>query len=100
MHALGVKKFKYLLILLNILNIFDAALTRYWIQTEQCYELNPLFQCVAKDPFYFWLFKILLVILGSYILYKQREHFFAQLGTIVVTCVYLSIIIYHVWYII
>lgn len=98
MPVQNVKKFKLFVVLLNILNIADGLLTQYWLSTGKCYEFNPFMALFSNDPICFWVVKLTLVGVLSAFLYKYVERFMARLGIIVLTIVYFSIVVYHIWY--
>ena len=79
-----------------VLNGLDAILTMLWVYSGQATEANPLMaNLLNSHPVLFVLVKILLVGLGSLVLYKRREHQFAAVGIVGLFIVYYGILIYH-----
>ena len=57
-----------------ILNVFDAGMTIYWILSGNATEANPMMETlVAYGPFPLMAGKLLLVSLGSFVLWRFRR---------------------------
>ena len=66
--------FLLLVVLLNILNSFDAGLTIYWVTNDIAEEANPLMEILLdSSPWLFASVKITLVMLGSFLLYRHKD---------------------------
>jgi len=88
--------FLHLIVLLNILNAFDASLTVYWVTNSIAEEANPLMEfLLALSPWLFASVKITLVALGSYLLYAHRSSRVSWLATCCCLLVYVWLMTVH-----
>lgn|SRR5690554_265615 len=92
----------YLSIVIAFFNIFDAWITNYGMMNDFIQELNPLMNMIiAKSPLLFLFAKTLLsllVILMSYIVYKQSHEKFKRIYSLTLYSVcflYFSIFLVH-----
>ena len=66
------------------------------ISSGQASEANPLMAgLVHSEPVFFALVKILLVSLGSYLLWRLRQRAFAVCAIFVAFMVYYFLLLYH-----
>ena len=93
------KHFKWLRSIIGvvfILNVIDGVLTLVWIFTEKAEEANPLMAgLIDLHPVLFITGKMLLVLLGSLLLWKLRERPVAVISIFMVFMVYYFILLYH-----
>lgn len=79
-----------------VLNGIDAVMTVLWIQSGLAIEANPLVaQWVNSQPVVFAAGKLLLVSLGSWLLWKRRREPLAVIGIFTVFLVYYGILLIH-----
>ena len=79
-----------------ILNVIDGVLTLFWIFTERAEEANPLMaELINLHPVLFITGKMLLVLLGSLLLWKLRERPVAVIAIFGVFLVYYFVLLYH-----
>src|SRR5262245_58648559 len=76
-----------------ILNLLDAIFTLVWISTGAATEANPIMAEVAHDPGLFVTIKLLLVGLGSLLLWRNRKRGGAVVGIFVVFLVYYFVLL-------
>lgn len=88
--------FGLLAVLLNILNILDSSLTMYWVSNNIAEEANPLMDyLISQSPWLFVSTKIVLVGLGTCLLYRYRESRASWSALACCLAVYLWIMIIH-----
>ena len=79
-----------------ILNVIDGVLTLFWVFTEKAEEANPLMaELINLHPVLFITGKMLLVLLGSLLLWKLRERPVAVISIFFVFMVYYFVLLYH-----
>ncbi len=79
-----------------ILNVIDGVLTLFWVFTEKAEEANPLMAALINiNPVLFITGKMLLVLLGSLLLWNLRERPVAVISIFMVFLVYYFILLYH-----
>jgi hypothetical protein len=79
-----------------VLNVLDAIFTLLWVQTGLANEANVLLQdLVSNHTVLFMVVKLVLVSLGSILLWRYRKHPFAVAGLFLVFLAYYSILLYH-----
>lgn len=83
---------------LLVLNVLDAILTIAVISSGQADEANPLMAgLVHREPVFFAFVKILLVSLGSYLLWQLRQRAFAVCAIFVAFLAYYFVLLYHLY---
>jgi len=81
---------------LLVLNVLDAILTIAVISSGQATEANPLMaDLVHSEPLFFVFVKILLVSLGSYLLWQLRQRAWAVCAIFVAFMTYYFVLLYH-----
>ena len=79
-----------------ILNVIDGILTLVWVFTEQAEEANPLMaELIDLNPVLFITGKMLLVLLGSALLWRLRDRPGAVVAVFMIFLVYYFILLYH-----
>ena len=79
-----------------VLNVLDAIFTVIWISSGLATEANPMMADVAHtDPGLFVTVKLLLVGLGSFLLWQQRKRPGAVIGIFIVFLAYYFVVLYH-----
>jgi hypothetical protein len=78
-----------------ILNVVDAVFTVIWISAGLATEANPMMTVVHDDPYLFVTVKLMLVGLGSYLLWQQRKRPGAVVGIFIVFLAYYFVVLYH-----
>jgi len=82
-----------------VLNLFDAIFTLLWVYAGLATEANPLIADVLRDsPILFALVKVVLVGLGSLLLWRNRDRPLAVIGIFVAFLAYYLVFLYHVGY--
>jgi hypothetical protein len=83
---------------LLVLNVLDAIWTIAEIASGRASEANPLMAGLAhSEPVLFAFVKILLVSLGSYILWQHRQKATAVCAIFVAFMVYYCLLLYHLF---
>jgi len=83
-----------------VLNLLDAMLTLFWVWAGVAKEANELMaEWVVRSPLIFVSAKIGLVSLGTWILWRRRDHASAVIGIFGVFLVYYWILAIHFDYI-
>lgn len=81
---------------LLVLNVLDAILTIAVISSGQASEANPLMAgLVHSEPVFFAFVKILLVSLGSCLLWRLRQRASAVCAIFVAFLAYYFVLLYH-----
>jgi hypothetical protein len=81
---------------LLVLNVLDAILTIAEIASGRASEANPLMAgLVQSEPVCFAFVKILLVSLGSYLLWQRRQRASAVCAIFVAFLAYYFLLLYH-----
>jgi len=79
-----------------VLNAIDAVLTVLWVRTGLAIEGNPLLaDLVLNRPVAFVLFKMTLVSLGTWILWRRRNQPLAVIGIFMLFMVYDWLLLVH-----
>lgn len=89
--------YEILLVLIIIFNLVDISVTSTVVSLGLAYEVNPFME-VALDwgiP-YFIVIKLLIIVLGCYLLWKRRDKAFAKAGIITCFLVYLSLMLHFI----
>jgi hypothetical protein len=80
-----------------VLNLLDATFTILWVAAGLAREANPLFEeLVRRDPVTFATAKLVLVALGSLLLWRLRHRPLAVIAIFVSFLAYYLILLYHV----
>ena len=81
---------------LLVLNVLDAILTIAEVTSGRATEANPLMAgLVHSEPVFFAFVKILLVSLGSYLLWRFRQRASAVCAIFVAFMAYYFVLLYH-----
>lgn len=79
-----------------LLNLLDLFFTLVWVGSGHAEEANVLLHALVREhPVTFVATKISLVSLGSFLLWKRREHPLAVCGIVLIFLVYYIILLYH-----
>ena len=79
-----------------VLNVLDAIFTLIWIQAGLADEANVLLQdLVSNHTILFMVVKLVLVSLGSFLLWRCRKQPLAVVGLFFVFLAYYYILLYH-----
>ena len=79
-----------------VLNVLDAIITLYWVETRQATEANPLMERVMlAHPVLFVVVKVGMVALGTALLWRLRKRRTAVVGIFVAFLVYYFVLLYH-----
>jgi len=93
------KEFRWLrviVVLIIVLNILDAIFTLFWVNAGLAKEANVLMRyLVHNHPFAFVAVKFSLVLLGTYILWRNRFNRMAVLGMFVIFIIYYALLLHH-----
>ena len=82
-----------------VLNLLDAILTLFWVRADLAVEANTLVnELVNEHAVAFVLVKLLLVGMGSWLLWQQRRSPVAVVGIFVAFLAYYWILLYHLQY--
>ena len=85
-----------LVISLLVLNLLDAGFTLFWVQTGHATEANALMRdLVLAHPVRFVLVKLVLVSLGSILLWRYRRRPAAVIAIFFAFLVYYFLLLYH-----
>jgi len=85
-----------MIFLVFLLNAADAVFTVYWIVGAETWETNPLMDLLLGiHPVVFTAVKLLLVALGSYLLWRYRRQRAAVIGIFALFIVYYWLLIVH-----
>lgn len=86
----------WIMVSIFTLNIADGIMTIYWIYNDKAVEWNPLLvRLVNEEPVKFMMVKILLVFLGSFLLWKLRKNAMAVVSLFLMFLVYYYLLLYH-----
>ncbi len=78
------------------LNLLDAGFTVLWVSLGLAREANPLLRhLIAESPLLFVSIKVLLVALGSWLLWRHRRRPLATVAIFLAFLAYYWILIYH-----
>lgn len=79
-----------------VLNVLDAIITLYWVETRQATEANPLMERVMlAHPVLFVVVKVGMVAVGTTLLWRLRKRRTAVVGIFVAFLVYYFVLLYH-----
>lgn len=79
-----------------VLNLFDGAFTIYWVFTGMAVEANPFMaELINKSPVLFIVGKLSLVFLGSFLLWRRRNHRMSVIAIFLIFLLYYFVLIYH-----
>jgi hypothetical protein len=80
-----------------ILSVVDGVLTIFWVTSNLAEEANPLMdELIMRDPVLFMIVKIVLVSLGTTLLWRLRERPLAVAGIFGCFLIYCTIFIHHI----
>jgi hypothetical protein len=95
--GLRVTPLKVVVASILVMNLVDAAFTIGWTSAGLATEANPLLDDVlARSPVLFMIAKLALVSLGIFLLFRLRRRRLALAGLVACSCVYASLLVYHV----
>lgn len=87
---------KVIIGLVFLLNAADAVFTVYWVVGGDSWETNPLMELLLGiHPVIFVSVKLLLVALGSWLLWRYRRQRVAVIGLFCLFIVYYWLLIIH-----
>jgi hypothetical protein len=79
-----------------VLNVLDAIFTLFWVHAGLAKEANVLLQdLVSNHTVLFMVMKLILVSLGSFLLWRYRRQPLAVIGLFFVFMVYYYLLLYH-----
>jgi len=79
-----------------VLNVADAVLTLHWIFGGHAAEANPLMdRLIHMDPTVFMTTKLMLVALGSVLLWRLRERRAAVFAIFALFLTYYFLLLWH-----
>jgi hypothetical protein len=82
-----------------VLNLLDALFTLVWVRAGLAVEANSLMRdLVENNAFLFVATKLVLVSLGSLLLWRQRTHPIAVVAIFGVFLAYYLVLLYHLQY--
>jgi hypothetical protein len=82
-----------------LLNLFDALFTLYWVRSGHATEANHLLaELVEKHAVVFVAVKTSLVSAGSWLLWHKRDRAFAVISIFVVFLAYYVVLLMHLQY--
>jgi hypothetical protein len=82
-----------------VLNLIDAVLTLLWVRLGLAREANALVRdLVEQHALAFVLVKLALVGLGSWLLWRRREHPLAVIGIFAAFLAYYAVLLLHLRY--
>ena len=77
----------------------DAAFTLVWVRAGRAEEANVLLrELVIDHPVWFVAVKLALVCLGSFLLWRLRNHTAAVIGIFVAFLAYYLVLLYHLYF--
>jgi len=90
------EQLKTVIFAIFVLNVLDGILTIVGVTTGTAVEANPLMaNLISYHPVLFMLCKLVLVFLGSVILWRSRHNIMAAFCIFLLFFVYYAIIIYQ-----
>lgn len=79
-----------------VLNAIDAALTIVWVSSGEAREANPIMRgYFAHGAVPFAAVKLVLVSLGTFLLWRHRRRPLAVVGIFVALLTYYYVLLYH-----
>ena len=89
--------FKFFLISIFVMNIFDACFTLLWVDARLAIELNPLMNwLIEQSPGAFLFIKIFLVTLALMLIFKNRHKLISRALIVPVFAVYAWVSMIHI----
>lgn len=89
---------KWVLGIIFLLNAIDGVLTVFWVLSGNASEANPLMDhLIAVNPVVFMVVKLVLVALGSYLLWRVRHKRAAVVAIFILFMVYYGILVIHAY---
>lgn len=89
---------KWIIGIIFILNAIDGVLTVFWVFSGSASEANPIMDhLIEVDPVVFMTVKLVLVALGSYLLWRVRHKRAAVVAIFVLFMVYYGILVVHTY---
>lgn len=86
--------------LIAAMNMIDAFLTFYWIQTNQATEANPVMKVLLDfSPILFLTTKIFGVMFGLWLIHTRKELWLSKAGMLLLVTVYSYVMFVHFRYI-
>lgn len=96
------EQFKWLLSIVKfllLLNLLDAVFTILWVSTGLAREANLLLnELIRIHPLLFAFIKLMLVSLGSLLLWRYRYKPLAVIAITIAFIIYYCILLYHISY--
>jgi hypothetical protein len=87
---------KLVLIVTFIINAIDGVFTVMWVLSGAAHEANPIMDhLLDSSPMAFMSVKLLLVALGTWLLWRFRRQRIAVIAIFFLFLVYYSILVYH-----
>jgi hypothetical protein len=84
---------------LLVLNLLDAVFTLLWVRAGLAEEANALMRELVNDhAVLFVVVKVVLVALGSFLLWRRRHRPTAVIGIFTVFLAYYAVLLYHLQY--
>jgi hypothetical protein len=81
------------------LNVIDGIFTLYWIYFKRQTELNPFMDfLIAIDPVAFMAIKMILVLFGTFLLWRLRHHAASVVTLFMLFLVYYYMVLFHLNY--
>jgi len=97
MRNITNKTFLILLVVLNLLNIFDAIVTSLWVEYFGAVELNPFMNWLLSLGYpAFITIKTLSMFLLSYLFWDRRNKQFTNLALYLGLVIYGTIAVYEI----
>ena len=79
-----------------VLNVIDGILTLVWISTGRAEEANPFMnELILRNPILFMVGKLILVFLGTWLLWRMRRVKAAVIAVFGIFLAYYAVLIYH-----
>lgn len=95
---ISLKKYVLGLKAIICLNLIDAIFTLAWVEGGLAEEANPLMEyLLSESPALFMCYKIFLVHLCVWLLWRLRSRSFARVAIIPAITVYAMIVGYHIY---
>ena len=89
-------KLNGLIYILLLFNMVDGLLTIAWVESGRAVELNPLMDyLIGIHPVLFMAIKLLLVSLGSLLIWRYRDRFLAVASLYLCVTAYSLLMLYH-----
>ena len=96
LNMLKLKTYRNILILLLVLNIFDAFSTLYLVSGGFAREINPLMESLLDlGPFIFLFFKLVTTGIGIFAMWLAKDLPLAHILTIGLLVLYIVVLFFH-----